>query len=85
MMGGYVFARYRFRFKQSLFLGFMLSRAIPGISLSLPIFIIFSWTGLIDTKIGVILVYVAMNIPFTIWLTDGFSGKSPLIYQTRLE
>lgn len=77
MMGGYVFARFHFRFKQNLFLGFMLSRTIPGISLSLPIFMIFSWTGLIDTKPGVILVYVALNIPFTIWLTDGFFRQIP--------
>lgn len=77
MMGGYVFARYQFRFKKYLFLGFMLSRTIPGISLSLPIFIIFSHIGLIDTKLGVILVYVAINIPFTIWLTDGFFLQIP--------
>ena len=77
MMGGYVFARFHFPFKQKLFLGFMLSRTIPGISLSLPLFMIFSWIGLIDTKLGVILVYVTLNIPFTIWLTDGFFRQIP--------
>lgn len=77
MLGGYVFSRYNFRFKSHLFLWFMLSRAIPGISLSLPLFMVYSWTGLIDTKTGVILVYVAMNIPFTIWLTEGFFMQIP--------
>ena len=55
----------------------MLTRTIPGISLSLPIFIIFSKIGLIDTHIGIILVFVALNIPFTVWLTDGFFRQIP--------
>jgi multiple sugar transport system permease protein len=76
-MGGYAFARYRFRGKGALFLAFMLSRAIPGVALSLPLFIIWSWIGLLDTHLGLILVYLAMNIPFTIWLTDGYFRQIP--------
>ena len=45
MSGGYAFARYRFRFKNGLFLGLMLSRTVPGISLSLPLFMIWSRLG----------------------------------------
>lgn len=78
MMGGYAFARYRFRGKATLFLGFMLSRTVPGVALSLPLFILWSRLGLIDTQIGLILVYLAVNIPFTIWLTDGFFRQIPV-------
>jgi multiple sugar transport system permease protein len=78
MMGGYAFARYRFRGKASLFVGFMLSRSVPGIALSLPLFILWSRIGLIDTPFGLILVYLAINIPFTIWLTDGFFRQIPV-------
>lgn len=77
-MGGYAFARYNFRGKAPLFVAFMLSRSIPGVALSLPLFIIWSRIGLIDTHIGLILVYLAMNIPFTIWLTDGFFRQIPI-------
>lgn len=77
MAGGYAFARYRFPFKNGSFLGFMLSRTVPGIALSLPIFILWSWMGIIDTKLGVILVYTAINVPFTIWLTEGFFRQIP--------
>lgn len=76
-MGGYAFARFRFRAKGALFLAFMLSRAIPGIALSLPLFVLWSRIGLIDTSFGLILVYMALNIPFTIWLTDGFFRHIP--------
>jgi len=77
MAGGYAFARYRFKGKGALFLGFMLSRTVPGVALSLPLFIIWSRIGLIDTSWGLILVYMAVNIPFTIWLTDGFFRQIP--------
>lgn len=77
MAGGYAFARYRFPGKSGAFLWLMLSRTVPGIALSLPLFIIWSWSGLIDTKLGVIIVYTAINVPFTVWLTEGFFRQVP--------
>jgi multiple sugar transport system permease protein len=77
MAGGYAFARFRFRGKSGWFLGLMLTRTIPGIALSLPLFFIFARIGIIDTHFGLILVYVALNIPFTIWLIDGFFRQVP--------
>lgn len=77
MAGGYAFARFRFTGKGAMFLAFMLSRTVPGVALSLPLFIIWSRIGLIDTSWGLILVYLAVNIPFTIWLTDGFFRQIP--------
>ncbi len=77
MSGGYAFARFSFKGKSGLFLGFMLSRAVPGIALSLPLFIIFARIGIIDTHFGLILAYVALNVPFTIWLIDGFFRQVP--------
>ncbi len=77
MTGGYAFARYTFPGKASTFLWLMLSRTVPGIALSLPLFIIWSRMGIIDTQFGVILVYTAINVPFTIWLTEGFFRQVP--------
>ena len=77
MAGGYAFARYRFKGKSALFLGLMLTRTVPGIALSLPLFIIFARIGIIDTYLGLILTYVALNVPFTIWLIDGFFRQVP--------
>jgi multiple sugar transport system permease protein len=78
MAGGYAFARFKFRFKNSVFLGLMLFRAVPGIALSLPVFMLWSRLGLIDTQMGIIIVYVSLNVPFTIWLIDGFFRQIPM-------
>lgn len=77
MAGGYAFARYRFRGKSGMFLGLMLTRTVPGIAMSLPLFFVYARLGIIDTHFGMILVYVALNIPFTIWLIDGFFRQVP--------
>lgn len=77
MGGGYAFARYRFKGKAWIFVGLMATRAVPGVALSLPLFIIFARVGVIDTHFGMILAYVAMNVPFTIWLIDGFFRQVP--------
>lgn len=77
MAGGYAFARFRFRGKSGIFLAFMLTRTVPGIALSLPLFFVYARLGIIDTHFGLILAYVALNVPFTVWLIDGFFRQVP--------
>ena len=77
LAGGYAFARYRFRGKTAIFLGFMLTRTVPGIALSLPLFFVYAKLGIIDTHFGLIIAYVALNVPFTVWLIDGFFRQVP--------
>jgi len=76
-LAGYVFARFRFKAKNGVFLSMMLLRAVPGVALSLPLFILFVRIGLSDKIIGMIIAYSAMNIPFTAWLMDGFFRAVP--------
>jgi multiple sugar transport system permease protein len=75
--GGYAFARYRIPGKGAIFVSLMVTRAVPGVALSLPLFILYGRLGIIDTHFGMILVYVALNVPFTIWLIDGFFRQVP--------
>jgi multiple sugar transport system permease protein len=76
-LAGYVFSRFRFKGKNAMFLGWMLARAVPGIALSLPLFIMYARIGLSDTIVGMIITYTALNIPFTAWLMDGFFRAIP--------
>lgn len=76
-MAGYAFSRFRFRGGSLIFLLIMLSRAVPGVALGLPLFILMRRSGLQDTVQGLALVYVAVNIPFTAWLMDGFFRQIP--------
>jgi multiple sugar transport system permease protein len=77
-LAGYAFARFRFRFHTSAFLAIMFSRSVPGIALTLPLFILFTQLKLTNSIAGLALVYTAINIPFTIWLMDGFFRQIPV-------
>ena len=76
-LAGYAFARFRFRFHTAAFLSIMFSRSVPGVALSLPLFLLFSRLGLLNSTLSLGLVYVAINIPFTVWLMDGFFRQIP--------
>ena len=76
-MAGYAFSRFRFRGHTLIFLLIMLSRAVPGVALGLPLFLLMRNYGLVDTGHGLALVYIAINIPFTAWLMDGFFRQIP--------
>lgn len=76
-LAGYAFARYSFRWRHQLFLGLMLSRAVPGIALGLPLFIVFATLGWLDRPWALAIAYVALNIPFTVWLMDVFFRDVP--------
>ncbi len=76
-LAGYAFARFAFKGKNGLFLGMMLARAVPGIALSLPLFVLYARLGLSDSIPGMIITYVALNVPFTAWLMDGFFRAIP--------
>ena len=62
-MAGYAFSRFKFRWSSTIFLLIMLSRSIPGVALSLPLFLLMRNYGLIDTVQGLAFVYIAINIP----------------------
>ena len=74
---GYAFSRFDFIGSRVMLLVLLLTRAVPGVALSLPLFLLMRSIGLIDTIPGLAFVYVALNIPFTAWLMDGFFRRIP--------
>ncbi len=45
---------------------------LPAIVVIIPIFLMFRITGLAGTYLGIILLYTAFNLPFTIWMMKSF-------------
>jgi multiple sugar transport system permease protein len=74
---GYAFSRFDFVGSRVILLVLLLTRAVPGVALSLPLFLLMRSIGLIDTLHGLAFVYMALNIPFTAWLMDGFFRRIP--------
>ncbi len=73
----YVFSRKRFRFKEAAFGGVMLGQTFPWIILVTPLFILFARLGLLNDPVSLIFVYVAVTLPFSIYLLTGYLQSVP--------
>jgi len=74
----YAFVRFPIRKKQTLSFWILSLRMIPPIVVALPFFLMFRRVGLYDTLLGLILIYIAFNIPFVIWVLRGFVENVPV-------
>ncbi len=74
---GYAFSRYQFSGrKESMFL-FMLVQMFPGIIILVPYFMVMKTLGLLNTSIGLIIVYSVTALPLGVWMLKGFFDTVP--------
>jgi multiple sugar transport system permease protein len=69
--GGYALARFRFRGKQTITLGFLITKMFPVAILAVPLAVTFLSLDLYDTVWAVAIVHTAMALPFVIIVTAG--------------
>jgi len=68
LLAGYGFSRYRFMFKNALFVLIIATLMIPFQSILTPLFIILARLGLNNSLIGLTLVYVTLQLPFSVFM-----------------
>jgi len=73
----YVFARHDFKGKEDLFFFFLTTRMAPPISIVVPMFILFTYVGLIDTRTSLILAHSTFNLSLVVWMMRGFFADIP--------
>lgn len=73
----YGFARYRFWGRDALFYFLLSALAVPGVLLVLPQYLLMKDLGLLDSRVGLILLYAAGNIPFNTFLLRNFFQGVP--------
>jgi multiple sugar transport system permease protein len=47
-------------------------RMVPPIAVVFPIFLLYVFFGLVDTYVGLVLLYTAFNLPYVIWMMRGY-------------
>ncbi|WP_323014304.1 carbohydrate ABC transporter permease [Devosia sp.] len=68
LLAGYGFSRYRFPFKNVMFVLIIATLMIPFQSILTPLFIILSRLGLNNSLLGLMLVYVTLQLPFSVFM-----------------
>lgn len=74
----YVFARYRFRGSQTLLVAVLTTQFIPALMVAIPFFNLFRNTGIYDTPWALIIVYLSLAMPYSIWMMRGFIDSLPV-------
>lgn len=77
IMAAYSLSKNRFKYKSVIWLLILATRLLPPISTIIPLFMMASKYRLIDTYILMILINVALNLPFSIWLLKSFFDSIP--------
>jgi multiple sugar transport system permease protein len=70
----YSIARYK---QNGLGLAILTARIMPGISFLVPLYIIFSRLGMIDTYASLIISHLIVTMPIIVWLMVGFFEDLP--------
>ena len=73
----YVLSRERFRGARPLMAALLAVQMVSPVVLLVPIYGVIERLGLIDTHAGLILVYAAMQVPFTVWVLKNFFDAVP--------
>jgi len=76
-MAAYALARYEFRGNSVLFLFFLSGLMVPLKLAIIPLFIQLDALGLIDSRLGLVLVYVATGLPSAVFIMAGFLRTLP--------
>ncbi len=76
-LAAYGIVRFRFRGSQVFVGGTLVLKMIPEVILVVPVFLLWNAFGLINTRIGLIMVYVALNLAFNIWIIRAFMMEVP--------
>lgn len=73
----YAFSRYRFVGRKNGLMTFLILQMIPNFAALIAIYVLATRTGLIDTHLGLVLLYVGGQIPMNTWLMKGYLDSIP--------
>ncbi|MEM3433910.1 MAG: carbohydrate ABC transporter permease [Candidatus Bathyarchaeia archaeon] len=81
LMAAYALTRFRFKFgfmkNEDILFWIVSQRIMPPIIIVFAIFSMYRTLGLLDSHLGLILVYTAFNLPLSVWILANFLGQLP--------
>src|SRR4029077_4733301 len=77
----YGFSRFRMAGEADLLFFILSTRMLPPVVVAIPMFLMYRLVGLTDSHVGLIILYVAFNLSFSVWLMKGFMDEIPKEYE----
>ncbi len=76
-LSGYVFSRFNFGVKRPLMMSLLVLQIFPSFVGMIAIYVILLRLNALDTLWGLVLVYLAGNLPYSIWLVKSYFDTIP--------
>jgi len=77
----YGFSRFRIAGEADLLFFILSTRMLPPVVVAIPMFLMYRLVGLNDSHVGLIILYVAFKLSFSVWLMKGFMDEIPKEYE----
>ena len=77
----YGFSRFKVAGEADLLFFILSTRMLPPIVVAIPMFLMYRAVGLNDSHLGLIILYTAFNLSFSVWLMKGFMDEIPREYE----
>jgi arabinogalactan oligomer/maltooligosaccharide transport system permease protein len=77
-VGGYAFSRFKFVGRDAGMLALMTTQMFPATMLLLPLYIMIAKLHLVNTFLGLMVLYTATALPFCLWQMKGFYDTIPV-------
>ncbi len=77
IFGAYAFSRLRFRGRRATLLLMLSTYMLPPIAIVVPLYLILVQLHLLDTRLGLILVYCSFITPFVLWIMSNYFRSIP--------
>lgn len=75
---GYVLARYRFKGSSAGVKALLFTQMFPTVASAVPLYLLLSALGLLDSRVGLVLVYAATAVPFAVFQIRGAFEAIPV-------
>lgn len=77
----YGFSRFKVAGEDDWLFFILSTRMLPPVVVAIPMFLMYRAVGLNDTHVGLIILYTAFNLSFSVWLMKGFIDEIPKEYE----
>lgn len=76
-LAAYASSRMHFKGREGIMFSMLFSYMLPPIIILIPLYVIMRNLGLMDTRLGLIVIYCALILPFAVWTLRGFFNTIP--------
>jgi ABC-type glycerol-3-phosphate transport system permease component len=77
-LAAYSLARFRHPLREPFALSMLVGQMFPSVLLAIPIFLIISGLGLLNSYVGLVAAYITFALPFCTWMLRGYFMTVPI-------